>query len=760
MIDQEKIHNQYFNKWEECNEALDKLRNKFSSLPDKQQAWNNLHKLTTDEDGRVRSDAAEALGFAYFHVPDKQQAWNDLHKLTNDEYWYVRYRVSDALGSAYFHVPDKQQAWNDLRKLTTDENSNVRPRAAEALGSAFPHMPDKQQAWNDLHKLTNDEDRNIRFWTAIALGSAFSHMPDKQQAWNDLHKLTTDENSYVRSGAANALGFAFYHMSDKQQTWNDLHKLTTDENSYVRSRAAIAFGFAFSHMPDKQQAWNDLHKLTTDENSYVRSGAANALSSAFFHVPDKQQAWNDLHRLICDENSDVRSRAAIAFGSAFSHMPDKQQACNDLYKLTNDEDWEVRTYTNHSLGKVSIFKASQSENKEDYKNELEKAIEFFEKSAQESNKSWVNPAQFCLPFYRSFHTIIFKKQEAKEEVDKYLAEAKYAVGSSKSKELLFEVVENLSEALKEVQNLENLDLEIKKSQLNFYRRHCDRAEELMKDAEELAPFATIAMKKGLPILDRNLKELLEEIQNKAKIACKESKGTAKEEIACAVSKEVQKWEIGGSQEEVAQKVEDIACILKIKVKDFPENEYFLNKIEAMRHETNLMKQLETMSYVIGSIPTVRVVSEQELDQKLDEKFQKFDLIFGEIIYIKDKLSCISFDISKIKLNSADVISNLKSIKEELEKLSKIEGLNTISIEKLDSIQAEKLNGLNNDIFKRLEEIKILVYESSKDNYELYKEYSERVDEFKQSKYDRILQRFSAAISLINFATTILVKIAH
>ena len=82
-----------------------------------------------------------------------------------------------------------------------------------------------------------------------------------------------------------------------------------------------------------------------------------------------------------------------------------------------------------------------------------------------------------------------------------------------------------------------------KGELNFYRKYCDRAAELMRDTEETAPFATIAMRKGLPILDRNLKELLEEIQKKAKIACKESKGTDTEEIACDVNREVQKWEI-------------------------------------------------------------------------------------------------------------------------------------------------------------------------------------------------------------------------
>ena len=100
--------------------------------------------------------------------------------------------------------------------------------------------------------------------------------------------------------------------------------------------------------------------------------------------------------------------------------------------------------------------ASQAETDEDYKKELEKAIEFFETAAKEA--SYYNPAQFCLPFYRSFHTIIFKKQEAREEVDKYLEEAKSAIKGSESKKQLFEAVENLSEALKEVQNLGNLDL--------------------------------------------------------------------------------------------------------------------------------------------------------------------------------------------------------------------------------------------------------------------------------------------------------------
>ena len=67
-----------------------------------------------------------ALGSAFSQVPDKQQAWNDLHRLTNDEDSYVRSKAAYALGSAFSQVPDKQQAWNDLHRLTNDEDSFVR----------------------------------------------------------------------------------------------------------------------------------------------------------------------------------------------------------------------------------------------------------------------------------------------------------------------------------------------------------------------------------------------------------------------------------------------------------------------------------------------------------------------------------------------------------------------------------------------------------------------------------------------------------
>lgn len=470
------------------------------------------------------------------------------------------------------------------------------------------------------------------------------------------HNQCLSEDLNERLNALEQLRDKFSLLPNKQQAWEYLILLTTNEDRNVRYKAASALGSVFSHVPDKQLAWSDLTKLITDENWDVRYKTASALGSVFYHVPDKQQAWNDLIRLASNEYrdvySDVKSETASVLGSAFIHVPDKQQAWNDLIKLTSDEDSGVRTYANHSLGKVSIFKASKSEKEEDYKNELEKAIEFFKKATQESRG--YNPARFCLLFYRSFHTIIFNKQEAKEEVDKYLAEAKDAVKGSKSKEQLLEAVNNLANALKEVQNLGNLDLEAKRGELNFYRKYCDRAAELMDNTNEKTPSATEVLKKGLPILDRNLKELLEEIQKKAKIACWESKGKDTEEIACAINREVQQWEIS-NPEEMAQNIEDLAYTLKNKIADLPENGYILNKIELMGHERNLNKQYRILLFVIAQIPTMKVIPEKELDSKLLNLNHKLDLIYDKNVSIEAKVDLLQKELDR-GLEKLDILS--------------------------------------------------------------------------------------------------------
>ncbi len=424
--------------------------------------------------------------------------------------------------------------------------------------------------------------------------------------------------------------------------------------------AADALEFFFKHVPDKEQSLKDLNKLTSPEDNDVRIGTARSLGTTYQHFSEKQQAWDDLHRLTSDDDYEIRVRVALALGYIFQYVPDSQKALEDLYRLSLDAYRNVRIWANQSIGKICIYKASQSENEEEYEKELEKAINFFERASIECHSVMENPSPFCLPFYRSFYTIISaEKKQAKGEVEKYLLEAKSAIGGSKNKKLLFDTVENLANALEEIQNLENMDLATKKRELNFYRKYCDQAEELIKNTEKTAPSATQVLRKGLPILDRKLKSLLEEIQEKAKTACRESQGTDTEEIACAVSREVQKWEIG-SQEEMTQKVEDAAYLLKSKVADLPENEYILNKIEVMRHEKDLTKQYETLLFVIGQIPTVKVVPEDVVVENINKVGQD----------LGTKLDGLTQEMSEIR------ISLKPGIKEEIEISSGIDVLGT------------------------------------------------------------------------------------
>jgi HEAT repeat protein len=223
-----------------------------------------------------------------------------------------------------------------------------------------------------------------------------------------------------------------------------IHKECISEWSKDRRGAIRLLEAYFSNLPDKNQAWQDLYRLTQDENIYVRGEASRALESVFSQVPDKNQAWQDLHRLTQDEECEVRGEASRALESVFNQVPDKNQAWQDLYRLTQDEDRYVRMFAYHSLGRASVFKATEKADKNALKKKLEAAVAYFKNSSYERG----SPAKFCYPFYRSYLAITF--QGAKEdEVQRYLAEAKEAVGSSKSKDELLKAVENLALALQE-----------------------------------------------------------------------------------------------------------------------------------------------------------------------------------------------------------------------------------------------------------------------------------------------------------------------
>jgi len=168
-------------------------------------------------------------------------------------------------------------------------------------------------------------------------------------------------------------------------------------------------------------------------------------------------------------------------------------------------------------------------------------LEFFERATTEA--TFINPSNFCLPFYRSFHTLIFKKQESEAEVQRYLAEAKKAAKGSENKELLLEAIETLANALTEAQRLREANLDTIKRNLNVYRQYCDHAADLICAAEEKTPGAARVLRRGRPIIGERIKWIISEIQEKARAVCKQTQGTLLEELGEETSRYAQELPI-------------------------------------------------------------------------------------------------------------------------------------------------------------------------------------------------------------------------
>jgi hypothetical protein len=211
----------------------------------------------------------------------------------------------------------------------------------------------------------------------------------------------------------------------------------------------------------------------------------------------------------------VRGGAADALGDAFSQLSDhdKTQAWQDLRRLTQDENSYVRMYAYHSLGRISVFMATEAEGNNALDRLLKTAVGYFEKSSCEQYRC--NPASFCYPFYRIYFIITF--QDPKEyEVRRYIAEAKEAVGRSESKDALIKAAENMASAVKKSRRIRDRPIEEIKTKLDTYRWNCDQAAEQIKLAEYKAPGAVKLMRACSPLLEERITATIAEIQQSAK----------------------------------------------------------------------------------------------------------------------------------------------------------------------------------------------------------------------------------------------------
>jgi hypothetical protein len=342
------------------------------------------------------------------------------------------------------------------------------------------------------------------------------------------------------------------------------------------------------------------------------------LGIVFPNIPDKNLAWDILHLM----TRYVHDASAVAIGLSFPCIPDKKLAWTDLIWLAQDKDKDIKGSANYSLGRASIFKATEAESEKDFRKELEKAVGFFEKSLK--NTTYHNPARFCLPFYRTFYTITFKKQNAPIELQKYLSEAKSAVEGSDNKKKLLEAVENLGNALKEVQNAR--DFNNMKSDLSAYKRYLDRACELLDTTEEKAPGASKLIRKGLPILDERIKGILAEIEENTTALCKQTKGTQLDNFGREIYWQGHNLPQIGDPIKLDKKINGMKNTLtllcgKLIEEDIIEELEILNKIN---DEPYVENKVEMMDSIMRNI-LIKVKNMKKIDVEINGNHNKINI---------------------------------------------------------------------------------------------------------------------------------------
>ena len=146
---------------DDCLRAAKHFKENFESLPNKEQAWEDMIQLMQNNDFEVRKIVSESLLLAC-HFTDKVYVWKKLMKYTgemNEQHIHdiVLSYVVEALGSCFRFLPNdsKKEAWEDLIQLSKDVNSNVQIHIYIIFYLASKYLPDdyKNQALQEYKRI-------------------------------------------------------------------------------------------------------------------------------------------------------------------------------------------------------------------------------------------------------------------------------------------------------------------------------------------------------------------------------------------------------------------------------------------------------------------------------------------------------------------------------------------------------------------------------------------------------------------------------
>ncbi|HEY9245371.1 MAG TPA: hypothetical protein VIO11_00845, partial [Candidatus Methanoperedens sp.] len=261
-----------------------------------------------DNNTNVRALAAYSLGIAFTELPDREKAFEDLHRLAQDKNINVRALAAYTLGAAFPGIPEKELAWEDLHRLAGDKNRDVLWGAAYSLGAAFPYITEKEKAREDLISLAQGGDRDLRVSANYSLGRASIfkaiHTENEEKFKKELETAlfffnkSSGEARYFNPALFCSLFYrTFYEITfNKQETETEIQEYLSKAKKSVEGSES------------KEKLYLAIEKLASalKEVKIARDKGLAATESAL-----------NAHRQYCEEAADlVRTVRGTARGAA------------------------------------------------------------------------------------------------------------------------------------------------------------------------------------------------------------------------------------------------------------------------------------------------------------------------------------------------------------------------------------------------------------------------------------------------------------
>jgi hypothetical protein len=315
----------------------------------------------------------------------------------------------------------------------------------------------------------------------------------------------------------------------------------------------------------------------------------------------------------------------------------------------------------------------------------------------------------------------------------------------------------LANALHESQTLKSRPLHEITSHLNAYRSYCDKAAEHMAAAECESPGAVSILRKCNPLIKEKIRTTIAEIQQTALGICQITlgSGTVYESLGIEINRTAKSLSTDDYLKKYKCSVR-ITSILAEFCRLLPQNK--------RGYACEIIKQIETeevLSDKLNMIELALTYLQPNIEMEACGSANKLSEIHEDIRSLDQKLNTIVFDLSKIKVGTGNIASNLWAVRDILNRIE-VEQRSAQNSDEISNVSSEP-GGYNEHVAllidAKVSELEIILKQIP--NRDDIKDILEKLERLKPSekwewigRISDLIAIFDAAIKVVTFVSSI------